>query len=181
MASISIQRCVIADADALSSLAVATFPLACLPDTTPADMDAFCREKLSSDAFRAYLRTPGCAVWIALDNTIPVGYVMSVFGEPSDPDIAGAVKSRPTTEISKLYVLDSHHGTGLASQLLATAVADALDSGAASLWLGVGQDNIRANLFYEKSGFIVVGTRKFQVGDSFESDFVREKNLHSLV
>jgi ribosomal protein S18 acetylase RimI-like enzyme len=64
---------------------------------------------------------------------------------------------------------------------LATAVADALNSGAASLWLGVGQDNIRANLFYEKSGFIVVGTRKFQVGDSFESDFVREKNLHSLV
>lgn len=118
---------------------------------------------------------------MALDNATPVGYVMSVSGQPGDPDIATAVQSRPTTEISKLYVLASHHGNGVASKLLAIAVVQALDSGAASVWLGVNQDNLRANRFYEKSGFVVVGTRKFEVGDSFESDFVREKNLHSLV
>jgi len=179
--SISIQRCVIADADALSTLAVATFALACPASTTAENIDAFCREKLSSEAFRAHLSTPECALWIALDNATPVGYVMSVSGQPGDPDIAAAVASRPTTEISKLYVLASHHGGGLASELLAIAVAQAIDSGAASVWLGVNQDNIRANRFYEKSGFVVVGTRKFEVGDSFESDFVREKNLHSLV
>ncbi|MEP6478552.1 MAG: GNAT family N-acetyltransferase, partial [Rhodoglobus sp.] len=41
------------------------------------------------------------------------------------------------------------------------------------VWLGVNQFNARANRFYEKSGFAIVGTKKFLVGEKYEDDFVR--------
>jgi ribosomal protein S18 acetylase RimI-like enzyme len=45
------------------------------------------------------------------------------------------------------------------------------------VWLGVNQQNVRANRFYEKQGFVLRGTRFFQVGDSTEADYVRELPL----
>ena len=59
------------------------------------------------------------------------------------------------------------------------AIAEAAGSGAGSVWLGVNQQNIRANRFYEKHGFVLRGTRFFQVGDSTEADYVRELPLSS--
>jgi ribosomal protein S18 acetylase RimI-like enzyme len=41
----------------------------------------------------------------------------------------------------------------------------------------VNQENARANRFYEKSGFTLVGTKHFLVGDRLEDDFVRERPL----
>ena len=102
---------------------------------------------------------------------------MAVHGEPTDPDIQAAVVVRPTAELSKIYVRESHHGTGVARGLMDIAITEAADSGAGSVWLGVNQQNIRANRFYEKQGFVFRGTRFFQVGDSTEADYVRERPL----
>jgi ribosomal protein S18 acetylase RimI-like enzyme len=60
---------------------------------------------------------------------------------------------------------------------MGVAVDDARTGGAASVWLGVNQLNDRANRFYARHGFELVGERSFQVGDSLEADFVREKVL----
>jgi ribosomal protein S18 acetylase RimI-like enzyme len=106
-----------------------------------------------------------------------MGYVMTVSGEPDDPVIVAAVKARPTVEISKIYVRASAHGSGIAQRLMSVAVEEAKALGAQSVWLGVNQHNERANSFYERSGFLVVGERRFQVGDSLEEDFVRENVL----
>lgn len=103
------------------------------------------------------------------------GYVMTVSGEPDDPGIAHAVTKRPTVEISKIYVRANAHGRGVAQELMDVAVDDAHSHGARSVWLGVNQQNLRANSFYERNGFFVVGERQFEVGDSLEEDFVREK------
>ena len=103
--------------------------------------------------------------------------MMSVEGEPSEVDIAKAVTRRPTIEISKFYVRESSHGSGVASELMSVAVEDARTQGAQSVWLGVNKHNERANRFYERQGFVIVGERSFQVGESLEDDFVREKVL----
>lgn len=180
MTGAGIRRCATADARLLSELATEAFPLACPPETTTENIRAFCEHNLSPGAFEKYLASAEIAIWIAEDSDTPVGYVMSVAGEPGDPDIAGSVTHRPTVEISKLYALSSHHGSGLAGKLLALALEHARNDGAASVWLGVNQENRRANRFYEKSGFALVGERFFPVGESLECDVVREKVLDSL-
>ena len=166
-----------ADAHRVSALAIETFPLACPPGTTRENTDLFCATKLSPEVFEAYLANPQVSIWCALEGDELVGYVMTVSGEPEDPVIAAAVSRRPTVEISKIYVRQSAHGSGVAQQLMDVAVEDAKDHGAQSVWLGVNQQNARANSFYERRGFLVVGERRFQVGESLEEDFVREMVL----
>lgn len=65
----------------------------------------------------------------------------------------------------------------MAALLVEETVTEARERGAAGVWLGVNQENARANRFYEKSGFARVGEKRFLVGDRFEDDFVREREL----
>jgi len=177
VSSVSISRAVPADAHRVSALAIETFPLACPLGTTRENIDLFCATKLSPEAFEVYLADPRVSIWSVLEGDELVGYVMTVSGEPEDPVIAASVSRRPTVEISKIYVRWSAHGSGIAQQLMDVAVEDAKAHGAQSVWLGVNQQNARANSFYERRGFRLVGERSFQVGDSLEEDFVREMVL----
>jgi ribosomal protein S18 acetylase RimI-like enzyme len=49
--------------------------------------------------------------------------------------------------------------------------------GAAGTWLGVNEENARAQRFYAKHGFAVVGRKRFLVGARWEDDFVLERPL----
>ena len=162
-----------ADAQVLHELAAATFALACPPGLTQANIDAFIAGQLSTARFSEYLADPHRDLLIAETGGQPAGYTMLVAGEPQDPDVAAAVTERPTVELSKCYTLPSAHGTGTAAILMAASVDRARARGARSVWLGVNQQNVRANRFYDKSGFEVVGTKRFRVGDAVEDDFVR--------
>ena len=58
---------------------------------------------------------------------------------------------------------------------MTASIQTARGRGAAGLWLGVNQENAKANRFYEKHGFARVGTKRFLVGDRYEDDFVYER------
>ena len=163
-----------ADAAALHEVAAVTFGLACPPGTEQHQIDAFINEHLSETKFADYLADGSRELLLAEQAGQPVGYTMLVFGEPVDPGVAASVAGRPTAELSKVYVLPGLHGSGASSQLMAATMEAARSRGVVSVWLGVNQRNVRANRFYEKSGFAQVGVKKFLVGDEVHDDFVRE-------
>ena len=170
------------DAALLHALAAQTFGLACPPGTSQDDVDDFIARHLSVERFAEYLADPARVLQVVEVDGVAAGYTMLIFSvpidaEPNDPDVAAAVASRPTAELSKVYVLAGQHGRGVAATLIAAAVEVARERGVASVWLGVNQGNGKANRFYEKNGFAVVGTRKFLVGGREEDDFVRERLL----
>ncbi|MCU1577844.1 MAG: family N-acetyltransferase [Rhodoglobus sp.] len=165
------------DAALLHRLAAATFALACPPHTTPQAIEDFIATTLSEASFAAYLADPERALFLAEDDAVAAGYTMIVFGEPKDADAAAAITVRPTAELSKIYVLEGHHGKGVAAALMERSLEAARERGARTIWLGVNQENERANRFYEKQGFERVGTKHFLVGDRYEDDFVRERAL----
>ena len=166
-----------ADAVALHELAAATFGLACPPGTSQEAIDDFIATNLSVTRFAGYLADPDRVLFIALVDGNPAGYTMVIFGEPADPDVSAAIRVHPSSELSKVYVLADHHGSGVAASLVAESVEAARSRGASGIWLGVNQHNARANRFYEKQGFVLVGTKKFLVGEKWEDDFVRERTL----
>jgi ribosomal protein S18 acetylase RimI-like enzyme len=163
----------------LARLAALTFPLACPPHTTDEAKAAHIARHLGEGSFARYLADPTRALFVAESDTGLLGYTMLVEGEPDDPDVAAAVTTRPAVELSKVYVHPDHHGAGIAAALVAATIEEAAARGAASVWLGVNQENARANRFYDKSGFALVGTKRFEVGDRYEDDFVRELRLAS--
>ncbi len=69
--------------------------------------------------------------------------------------------------------MPDRHGGGPAAGLIEDAVSLAVARGALSMWLGVNQENARANRFYEKHGFAIAGTKRFLVGERYEDDYVR--------
>ncbi|MEV0946455.1 GNAT family N-acetyltransferase [Rhodococcus sp. NPDC049939] len=163
------------DSEAIADVAAATFPLACPPHATQDDVATFIDDVLSAERFSEYLTDPNRTVLKVTHDGSIVGYAMLIAGEPSDPELGKMVSLRPTQEISKLYVLPGSHGTGVASAMMDAIVERAAAAGCAGLWLGVNQQNIRAQKFYEKHGFVKVGTRTFGVGTQLHHDFVMQR------
>lgn len=173
----TVRNAVATDAATLAAVALVTFPLACPPGTTEESSQRFIDDNLREPHFADYLADPARDVLLAEVDGEPAGYTMLVVGEPHDSDVAAAITVRPTVELSKCYVLAEHHGQGVAAALVAASLEVARARDAAGVWLGVNQQNQRANAFYAKSGFALVGTKKFLVGDTYEDDFVRERIL----
>ena len=165
------------DVDVLARVAAATFALACPPHMTIDRIDAFIDGVLSRSRFEEYLDDDARRVLITERSGRPLGYAMLVDAQPSDPDVAAAVRRRPTVELSKIYVLPEAHGSGGARALMEAGLDWARTRGALGVWLGVNQQNERAQRFYAKSGFTVVGTKRFLVGGRYEDDFVMERPL----
>ena len=172
-----VRRASVDDTALLARIAAATFPLACPPHTRAEDIAEFIATVLSEARFSDYLADPQRALFVSETEGVPSGYTMLIVGDPSDPDVAAAVSTRPTAELSKVYVLPELHGGGIAAALVEATVAEARARGARSVWLGVNQLNVRANRFYEKAGFAQVGTKRFLVGERYEDDFVRALEL----
>lgn len=160
------------DAVELAAVAARTFPLACPPSVALRDIAAFIEANLSDVCFTDYLADPQRLIFTTSDRGRITGYAMLIRGVADDPDVQRAVDIRPATELSKMYVLPSHHGSGAATALMAAALAGAADWGDRGVWLGVNQKNERAQQFYTNSGFTIHGHRSFRLGGHIESDYV---------
>ncbi len=174
-----VRRALDADAEGLSRLAALTFPLACTPQTSAEFLATHIATRLDPASFRRHLADPACVVLLADDGdgTDPVGYTMLIAGEPTDPDVARAIRFRPTVSLERCYVHPDHHGSGVAARLVAATLEAARETGATGIWLGVSEENGRANAFYARHGFEQVGTKRFHIGDAWEDDHVRERAL----
>jgi ribosomal protein S18 acetylase RimI-like enzyme len=160
-ADLAIRRAVPADAPALADLAARTFREAFGPVNRPEDIAAHLdrsygpRQQLAeirSDAVRTLLASVGGA-------------------------LAGFAQVRRSTvhapaELWRLYVDRPWHGRGVADRLMAAALDEARDLGAASIWLGVWEHNPRAIAFYARHGFVPVGTQAFVLGEDRQTDLV---------
>ncbi|QIK83406.1 N-acetyltransferase [Sanguibacter sp. HDW7] len=164
------------DADALAALAALTFPLACPPGTDPADVAAFVRGNLTAPHLAAHAVDPSCDLLLVADDAAP-GAPLAYALVLDDAPPATAVVPAPSRMLSKLYAHPDMHGTPVASQLMAAVLDASRSRGAAAVWLGVNQLNERAQRFYAKHGFEVVGTKHMQVGDRTHDDYVLARAL----
>lgn len=175
--AISVTPASSADTADLASVAAATFPLACPPSVSAQDVAAFIATNFSAQRFSDHLADPDRIVFCANEDHRIIGYTMLIRGVGSDPDIADAVQQRPAVELSKMYVLPSHHRSGAAAALMQAGIDWAASGGAAAVWLGVNKNNVRAQRFYRKHGFEVTGSRTFRLGDHDEDDYVMVRTL----
>ncbi|ORW68067.1 GNAT family N-acetyltransferase [Mycobacterium saskatchewanense] len=152
------------DTGELAAVAAHTFPLACPPGTAAENIASFIEANLSAERFAEYLADPRRAILTARHDGRIVGYAM-------------LVREGDTAELSKIYVLADYHGAGVSAALMDRTLATARGWGVRRVWLGVNQQNHRAQRFYTKSGFVVDGTRTFRVGTRIEDDYVMVRVL----
>lgn len=159
-----------ADADTLVAIGRKTFAATFGHLYTPENLAAFLASHNRAD-WEAELADPGFAVLLAEAEGAAVGYAK--LGPPKLPI---AVRE-PAIELRQFYLVDGWQGTGLAARMMAWVIDTARERGARDIHLSVFVDNHRARRFYERHGFVRVGSYDFMVGDHRDEDDIMRLTL----
>jgi ribosomal protein S18 acetylase RimI-like enzyme len=82
-------------------------------------------------------------------------------------------------ELSRLYTVQDYLGRGIGPALLEACIAFSRRMAVRSLWLASWKENRRANAFYTKMRFDIVGTQTFVLGADIQEDYVFAKSIRS--
>ena len=167
-----IRRAVPQEALAVADLAARTFVDAFGPDNQPEDVRTHLARYCSPSTLQRELADPSWTTLVAESAAGLVGYAQLRDAAPPVP-----VGAEPACQLYRFYLERDRRGTGLARRLMAAALDDARARGARALWLTTWDRNGRALAFYQRSGFEVVGTTTFTVGEDPQRDLVLSRPL----
>jgi diamine N-acetyltransferase len=168
----SIRRADAEDAGLLADLGARTFSDAFAADNKPEDMAAYLAAAFSPAQQAAELADPRATFLIAEIERRAVGYA-ALRADDGPACVTGA---RPI-ELVRLYVAQEWLGRGVGAALMRECVGVARASGHQTMWLGVWEHNRRAQAFYRKWGFQIVGEHTFQLGTDPQTDLLMERAL----
>lgn len=173
-----VRRATVDDAAEAAWLAALTFPLACPPEASRSEMATHIAHKLTLPQFREWATSDRHALLVYDDGSQLLGYALLIRGTPEGVAEADAVRAAsgrgaPYVELSKIYVHPEVQGRGVAGELMRAASVVAAELGPdLPFWLATNAANLRAQAFYRKSGFEVIGKRTYLVGGLEHDDVV---------
>ena len=174
MTTISLRQAVADDAKLLTDLAYTTFwdAFAHHPKNAPDDLNYYMRQAFNVEQISAELADAKNIFLIAEIDGEAAGYAKIII----DNIEPGITAERPV-ELSRLYSHQKHLGQGVGQTLMDACFDRARAEGRDVMWLGVWEFNPRAQRFYEKNGFRIVGSHVFQLGKDAQTDLLMEKQL----
>jgi ribosomal protein S18 acetylase RimI-like enzyme len=164
------------EAEVLAALKLATFRETFIEGFAipypPDDLAAFEERTYSAAAVAGELADPELVTWVAEDGEGRlIGYAKVGPCKLPHPDVAAGAG-----ELYQLYVLNAAQGTGLGRRLLDLALDHLAETRPGPLWLGVWEENRRAQAVYAARGFRQVGSYSFMVGDWEDRDLIYRRD-----
>ncbi|WP_285311851.1 GNAT family N-acetyltransferase [Stenotrophomonas maltophilia] len=165
--SLQIRRATLADVDALSAIAIATYNETWGDSYPPQELHDFLQAHYSSEPQRIELSDPRSAIWLLLDGDAVVGY------------LAAGANTLPHTdacegdiELKRFYILAGHQNGGHGAGMMDAFMAWLDQPQRRTLWVGVWEENFGAQRFYARYGCSKVGEYDFIVGDTRDREFI---------
>jgi len=158
-----------ADLHALSMMAIAAYT-----DTfgylySKENLDSHLAKTCSASYFRGALDA-GDVIYLAYVGEELAGYVKcGSLGLPVDEAEAGA------SELHRLYVLKAYHGNGVGKALMDAALQSAPLKHSPEIYLGVWENNFKAQHFYSRYGFVPYGEYAYYVGSHTDREFIYKR------
>lgn len=159
------------DAGLLAELGARTFSETFAADNSPENMAAYLAEAFSPVQQAAELADPRSTFQVAEINGDAVGYSMLRSGR-----VPTGVTGEDAIELVRLYVAQERLGSGVGAALMQACIDEAKQRGYEALWLGVWENNHRAQAFYRKWNFHEVGTHVFQLGTDPQTDILMQRS-----
>lgn len=174
MSSLIIRQATPEDARVLTDLAYTTFwdAFAHHPKNAPDDLNHYMRQAFNQEQIAAELTDDKNIFLIAELEGEAAGYSKIVI----DNIEPGITAERPV-ELSRLYSHQKHLGKGIGQSLMDACFERSRGEGRDVMWLGVWEYNPRAQRFYEKNGFRIVGSHVFQLGKDAQTDMLMQREL----
>lgn len=164
---LTIRKALPSDAAALTRLAERTFRDAYGSLADPVDMELHCARAFAVPIQAREVADEALWTLLAELSGTAVGFAQL---RPSPPP--PCVQGHQPLELWRFYVDKPWHGQGVAAQLLDSVLTLARQQQGDTLWLGVWDRNPRAQAFYRKHGFAVVGQHPYLFGASLDQDWV---------
>lgn len=160
------------DVDTLLTLSRKTFYDAFEHLNNPDDFEAYTSKAFTREQLLSEINNPDSEFYFAVLDNEAVGYIKLNYR-----DAQAEFQDPNAVEVSRIYVLADQQGKKIGNQLLDFAINKAIDDHLSYIWLGVWEHNHAAMRFYERNGFVKVGSHKFWVGKDVQTDFLMKKQL----
>jgi len=171
---ISIRPATTDDAKLLTDLSYTTFwdAFAHHPKNAPEDLAQYMRQAFSLEQITEELSNHKNIFLVAEIDGKAAGYAKLIV-DNIEPGITAA---RPV-ELSRLYSHQEYLGQGVGQNLMDACFERARRHVYDVMWLGVWEYNPRAQRFYEKNGFRIVGEHTFLLGSDPQTDLLMQREL----
>ena len=160
------------DAELLVDLGKRAFREAFAAQTAPEDMAAYLQTTFSLEEIKTQLSNKDSLYLIINLQADPVGYAYLF---PTQPP--GSIKDQTAIQLIRFYLLKKCYGIGVGNTLMQSCLDESRARGYRGISLSSWESNGRANAFYRKWRFNVVGRQKFVVGSDVQIDFIFKRDL----
>lgn len=165
------------DLPAIGNLGATVFATTFGYSLPPSDLEAYLTTAYSPQALTADLENDLITILVGCSQDTVVGFAYLTRPSPStvpEPSLAG--KEKPV-ELQRLYVSKEFHGRGVGRMLGDAVERIAKEEGYKTFWLGVWEENLKAQKVYGKLGFGKCGEHDFTMGQCVQTDWIMSKAL----
>lgn len=162
----------VSDAEILSNLARKTFIQTFADLNKASDMDDYLGKTFSTEKQLIEIQDSKRTIAMAWHKDEAIGFYQLFNGIPDT-----AVTGLQPIEMLRLYVDLKWHGKAVAKLLMDHAIEQARGQGFHTMWLGVWEKNFKAQAFYRKYSFKVIGSHIFTLGTDDQVDLILSCSL----
>ncbi|MDZ4803558.1 MAG: GNAT family N-acetyltransferase [Candidatus Eisenbacteria bacterium] len=167
-----IRNAVAGDIDLLVDLCAVTFRETYGPHSPAEEVERHIREHFTRDRLEAEVMSPEAVMLLATVADRPVGYAFLLPGSTT-PCVTGP----DPVQLARIYLSAGSIGVGRGSSLMNACLDEARRLRSGTIWLSLWDQNHRAMKFYERWGFITIGTMAFEFGGTSYQDPVMARTL----
>jgi ribosomal protein S18 acetylase RimI-like enzyme len=162
------------DVQAIATLGSTVFASTFGHSLPASDLDAYLKDAYSPSSIASGLANPQMDIVVACND---VDHVIG-FAQLTRGTLEECVSQKEKLiELQRLYVGEEYHGRGVGKALIERVEEMAREQGFRTLWLGVWEENLKAQKVYGRMGFEKVGEHDFKMGECVQTDWILSKDL----
>ena len=170
----SVRRCTPADAPMLSKLGARLFAETYGPTHPEPELSRYLARAFAVDDVRAAIQSDDVTMFVAENlDSAPLGYAFL----RKTSELPEGVTNRNSYEVVRFYVDAGAQGRGVGATLMEECFDESRRRGADMIWVQVWKQAPWAVGFYERMGFVAVGSAPFYFGDQIGDDHIMSRPL----
>ena len=136
------------------------------------NLHLYLRNAYSEENIQREMHTDGVAYQVAIDQNRLIAYC-----KISHMTLPVTHHEAASMELRQLYVRKAYWGSGVADQFMHWVFEQAQQRAVQSVYLGVYSDNLRAQRFYARYGFLRISEYHFMVGEHADLEFILHRPM----
>lgn len=172
MSELSIRNATLADLHLISVIAITTHYEAYFELDPSHDLADYCVRCFNLETVKSELENSKLTFLIAEFGGKAVGFAQLREGKKID-----CMEGKNAIEVQRIYIVEKMKGKKIGQSLIEQCTKIGREKGYETLWLGVWDENVAAQKFYQRIGMKNVGTTDFSDGKNKFINFVFAKDI----